>query len=1095
MDPSQLSQLLSHLRSADNEARKAAEEQLDSLSQSQPVWLMHALAEVCATTEDTGNVTLVLILLRKLFNTSTDPALTGGAEPVPVFGTADAATQAAVKGRLLQVLGTAAYGPQRGSAGACVSALAVAINKGGQQWDELWTSIFQILGAAESDNELKAICCDIIATVAGSMTDFLLQQRAPLTQGLGLCLGSSGSNTKVVKESAFKAIVALVPLGFQSDFGPLVPAMLGSIQECLNAGHWDTAETLLMCIVQGLADSPQLFEQQGMALLTGLMQVATSAETPAKVRHSAVEGLLTFCEELPKAARKVPRFVTSFFELLFQYSLSPEFPESWDTSNSVLEDEDELDEVSDYLIACSGLDRMAQAIGGRKLKDTAQRLFMENIPSPDWKHRHAAVSLICHVTEGMQAAFAKQIGALVAAIVPCIADESKYVRSMALETFAQLCQDFAPHPQVEFHGQFLPPVIGALRDPIPHVAASAARCLDSAFDSVITDEMDEDDDDIEEYARMFAPYAGQVCNDCVTLIQSTNVESAREAALGALSSLISTVKDQMTPFTAALVPVFQAVLAQPDSPEIMDSKCKAIECVTLLATGVGKEAMGGYAQSICEFLQAICQQGIKNDDPRFRFVLRGWTCMIECLKQDSMPYVDGIMPMLLGLMDLDCDIVLVEANVGDEDEDEADAAAGIECVRIVIPGVGERVAKVHTSLIEDKELACNIVSSIMMELGTNLSNYFPQIARSAIKLLDFKANDSIRESGALLLTSVMEAYVEMGSPDSQALAAEALPPLLNALAEEPEADITGTLMECVSNCVAAFPAIVTAQNVRIISEKLQVTLDQQVKLRRAVMGKKAGEQDEDELDDLEGQDAGLCENIRCTTDLIGTLLERAGPIFGPIFSERFFPTVAAWLQPSEDDFFVSRGLVIICDFVEHAAAQVALVLPTLMSSSLAFATSRTDEGVLQSDFYLINNLLQYLSNPANNASGVNAAAFAAQCQQALAAYLAAPMAATEDYRSTTDNAISTYVTLLQCFGEALGPQTVSQMLQALASALPCADDDIEARRVHDRVLSWVTGSHPMLAANPGADQALVARIKAAKPDFLSDAAKEQLARM
>lgn len=66
----------------------------------------------------------------------------------------------------------------------------------------------------------------------------------------------------------------------------------------------------------------------------------------------------------------------------------------------------------------------------------------------------------------------------------------------------------------------------------------------------------------------------------------------------------------------------------PDSPEVMSVKCKAIECVTLLACGVGKEVFAPYTKSVCDYLTQLCANGLRNDDSRFRFVLRGWTCMV-----------------------------------------------------------------------------------------------------------------------------------------------------------------------------------------------------------------------------------------------------------------------------------------------------------------------------------------------------------------------------------------------------------------------------------------------------------------------------------
>lgn len=1071
MDQNQLLQLLAGLRSADNEMRKAAEAQYDSIIQAQAPWMMSALAEVCATSQDTGVVTIGLILLRKLFGAG-------------VFEGADEASQETVKGRLLEILQSAAFGPQRGSAAACVSALAVRVFGQKKDWTVLWESVFHILGSGDSGNELKTVCCEIISTTASTMTSYFTSHADCLAAGLKNCLVAPG-DSMALKAAAFSAAITLATLGMCKQMSPLVPEMIKIIHERLGVQDWENAEKLTSSIIEGITQVSQLFDDHTAALLSGMMQVAATPSVGATARHMAIESLLSYCEEQPKTVRRVADFAIAFFQLLFQYTLNPDFDETWDTTE---DGDDDLEEQSDYVIGCAGLDRIASALGGRKLQATAQQLFAENIQSTDWKRRNAAISLILYSAEGMSNVFEKHLTQLLTAILPALHDEVKYVRSVALDCIGQLSQDFAPTIQVNCHALMLPAVIEALRDPVPRVAASAASCLDAFFDNATGDEDDGDDDT----AAKFAPYVERCCVDCVALLNSTQLMFVRERALSALSSVTSTCKSQLTPYVANLVPVYQEVLALPDSAEVMESKCKAIECVTLLACGVGKEAFGGYASGICTYLSSLAASGLKNDDPRFRFLLRGWTCMVECLQDDSLPYLQGVMPMLISLMNLECDVVVEEAEVGDA-EDEGEQEPGVESIRLVIPGVGERVARFHSALIEDKELASNVVNAMLMELGGSLQPYLHDIATAAIGLLNFSVNSSIRENGALILQEVMEAYVSIQSPESHALARAALPNVMEALATESEEDVMETLMQTVSRCVSSFPDIITPENAKMVGDKLYAALEELVKQRNEVIEKKKSEQDEDELDSLEEKDEMLQANITSASELIGTLLERAGTVFAPIFSERFFPIIAQWLQPKVDDYFVSRAQVILCDFVEHAPSFVSGSLPTILNSALYFTTSRTDEDLLQSNFYLINQLVLYLGQYGTQC-GVSGDDFVVSAQTALVSYFNNPTSRKPDYQAATCNAVSAYVSMLQFFGQPLTP-VARQMLSTIVAFLPCGDDQVEAIRVHDRILGWVVQRNPILAADTDAAGQLIERIKAAKPDNLSAEAKQQLAAM
>ncbi|CCW62861.1 unnamed protein product [Phytomonas sp. EM1] len=1085
MVEAQLKQLLDDLRSPDNEVRKAAEAQYDTAVQSTPEWLMHALSEICAVTEDSATCSIGLILLRKLFNLRPSP-----------FDTADAAAKETIKGRMLQVLGTAAFGKQRGSAAACVSALAVRVFELHQDWDELWKSIFDVIGAPESQADLKAVCCEIISTTASTMTEFFKAHIDLLIVGLRNCLQTQGAAFDA-KSAAFEAAISLATLGFSAKVSTLVPVMLEVVQERLNAQDWDSAEAFTSSIVEGISNSPQLFEGHAVELLTGMMQVAATPSVSANARYMAVESLLSFCEEQPKIARKVPQFPTTFFNLLFQYLLNAEYGDNWD--NTLDEEGEDLEEQNDFAIGANGLDRITTAIGGRKLQGTAQKLFTDNIFSTEWRNKCAALVLICYTSEGFVNVFQQQLKKLVPIILSCVTNEVKYVRYSSLECLGQMCQDFGPNLQLEMHSQMLLPIIEALRDPVPRVAASAALCLNSFFHELYEPE-DEDDENDDKYAAEFEPYVKPCCIEGVNLIHSTQYMFVREAALGMLSSLTAAVKDKLTPYVHDLVPVYQEVLRLPDTPDVLKCKCKAIECVTLLASSAGKEVFKPYAHEVCTYLSSLTMSGISNDDLRFRFVLRAWTCMVECLKDEVLPYMQSVIPLLISVMNTKCDLQMEDVEVGGGDDANTstkdDEKKGVELIRVIVPGAGEKVVKVHTSLIEDKDLAMIIINAIVTELGEALSPHFYEIANIAVEQLSFQANSSIRENGALIVDGILKVYKKNQSQEGLQLAQFALNPLLDALAEEEEKDVMETFMSILGTIVDSYPEIVTEESVRVISEKLLATLNELIKQRAEIVTKMSQEQDEDEIDNLEETDDELKSSISSATDLIGTLLEKSSTIFGPYFAQSFLPLIAGWLQPSEDDFNVQRGQVVLCDFVEHAPGFVASSLPTILSTTLAFTGSRKDEDLLQSNFYLINQLVQYLGSQMNLAEpNVNGADFALHAQQALVPYFSSNESQTLLYEHCTCNAVSAYVSMLHYFYQPL-MSNVTSMLETIVANLPCKGDTIEAKRVHDRLLLWITQNHPVLQGVPeNVRQVIMRKLVEADASCLSDAARAQLMQM
>ncbi|KAG5496276.1 hypothetical protein JKF63_02577 [Porcisia hertigi] len=1081
MDSDNLIVLLSGLRSADNQARKSAEEHYNSMVASNPVWMMCALAEISATSQDLGVRTISVVLLRKVFNTTPSP-----------YAASDAATRASVKGHMLAVINSACQGGLRTPAAACVSALAVQIFKEKEDWDELWTSVMTILGDVEGDAALKTICCEIVQTTSMAMAGFFQTHADTLAKGLGTCFAQA-TDSADLKKAAFETTIRLSNVGMADHLRPLVPKMLGIIEAYLNQGEWESVESMLEATVDGISSNISLFQHDAEHLLGLMMQVAAAPQVDAGARHMAVELMLTYCEEVPKTVRKVPQFASSFFELLFQYTLNPDYGANWDVTARD-NDEDNLEENSDLVIGSSGLDRISNALGGRKLQKTAQTLFAQNINSPQWQHRNAAVLLICYAGEGMRTVFASQLPSLVQMVVPHVKDESKYVRANALDCLAQLSQDFTPELQMKVHGAVLPAVVAALRDDVPRVATCAANCLDSFIDSVTGDEdEDEEEDGLDEFRAILHPYVEVMCSDCVAMIRGTQHYFVREAALGVLSSVSSTCKGMLLPYVEGLVPVYQEVLSFPDTPEAMKTKCKAIECVTLLACGVGRDAFAKYSHDVCNYLKGLCAGGLTNDDPRTRFVMRGWTCMVECLKDQAQPYLCTVIPILLNMMSMECDMEIANVGVGEDDDDDEKLPDGVEKMRFVIPGVGERVVTIHTSLIEDKELASNVMFAMLKDLGVGLAPYFRDIANAAIGQLSFIAGESIRESGASMLDEILKCYEEMKDPAAQQLAEAALPKLMEALGEEAENSVMEAMLQSIGRCVSVHPEFMSPTNTALVCDKVMAALEAVVKRRDECLEKKATENDEDELDALEVEDEEVQLTISSVCDLIGTLLSSSREVFAAPFLAKAFPVLGQWLQASTDDFYMTRAAGILSDFVTHAPQSIVPSLPQICASSLTIASSSTNDELLQSDFYLMNVIVQLLGLHTTTNMGVDGSEYARHVQQLAAKYFSSDLAKKEEYTHCTCNVVSLYVSLLNFYGTTTLQELATAMLTEVGKALPAKDDEIEARRIHDVVLGWVTSQHPILQALPGSAAGFLSCLKAANPNCLSEQAKQYLA--
>ena len=1076
MSQQEFESLLLTMVSPENISRKHAEETYEQIRAADTLWTMHALVEVCAASQVPSVSTMGLILLRKTF-----------ASTVDCYDNAPADVKAAVRLRMIDIFAQSATTKNAKSAAACISALAAKVVKLNEQWNELWENLFATILSPSSTSPHRGACCEVLYHTATALaTTYLKGHMQQLATGLNNCLLDPDN---AVKKSAFEALQAITAIVDKKKdlphFRPLVQTMLTSISGALAGADWDGATSLCSALADCAEHNADLFEQHTTPLLQAMMQVASSPQVSKESRHMAVEVMCSYCDSDPKAIRKVAGFSKSLFELLFQYMLNPEIPDDWDNTQDDEEAQD-AEGVTDIDIGCTSLDRVATALKAKQLKEIAQKLFMENVHAEHWQQRNAALVLLTYVSEGLQKPFSEQLGSILTFITPLTQDGHKMVRYSAVTCLSQFCNDFAPQIQMEHHAPVLAALRQSLLDPIPRVQTTAAAAINSFFDNA-----EDGDDDDEAVANRLTPYVHECCGDLVNLFNGSPHLFVKGDCLGALSAIIATCKKGLTPYVDFLVPLFQSVLTSPDTGNTDNDKvlrimrCKAVECTTLLACGVGKDHFAAYSHPVCQYLNSVLREGLSNDDPRLRYILRGWTCMVEGLKEDVLPYLTEVLPPLLAVANLECDLEVVDNEVGDED-DQQDEDDDVKLIKVCLPGHGETTVRVHTSLIEDKELATTIILSFVDELGAKLGVHLDDITTMACKLLDFSATADIRENGAQILASLAPAYKAVSAEKALEFAHHVIPLLMKAAADENDMSVAQEYLLAVSKAfdapsVSCAPEIVT--NTASLIHQILVA---SVKRRNELLAKKKAEEDEDELDALEDDDYNEQNLLHECTKAIQSMLRSCTATFVPLFESHFLKTVEELVAPQMDENDVKTGLSMLCDYLEFG--KTLTFLPTIASTFIQFS-SNEDEAVAQASFYGLG-LVADVCHSSLPAGDVTSVQFASQVSHIMLTYLSSPHARKEEYEHTTCNAVSTALKVIDYYGTA-GAFDAARLFNTCIGFLPTSGDDVESCRLHELLLRWVVNANPIIGSN---SLVVVHALKRAKPDMMNEATRQELTR-
>lgn len=1073
------------MSSANNEQRQPAEAAYNETKSTQPGFLVQALIEVGCNSTNTPAALLALVLLRKNFSD-----LWASIEGF------DEEQRKHIQNSLLTRFGdpNTPHNVRKATASAIANLAAKLSQNGRNAWPQLWELLLRTAGDEGANAALRAMCLEVFAQVATVLvTTYFAPQLPQLVEMLSKCMshGDAALRTKAmecVAEFVHVCESAQMPLLRQTAI-----SMVNGYAASCRAGDSDEAMLQSTHIRNIIEESDYTYFQDVYPpLLEAMYNCASNNSLDSDARHMAIGCIMSLGGKC-KAVKNNSAFVKKVFDLLFQYMLHPEMDADWEATYEKEEDEEK---TTDFDAGAQGCDRLAHIIKGKAMEQLAAPCIMQNVSSDNWKARAAALTLLTYVFEGAAKSFVAHLDMIVKqVIVPRISDPHPYVRYCAIQCVAQLSSDLCPAFQEKYGGLVLPLVAEKLAGSTPEcprIMTLAACTINTFFDELDNSKPDDEEEDNrilpeeQRYAstRFADPFLQPVCGALFTALQGPKPVFVHSECLAALSSVIQLYEARVKPFTDQIVQCCGHFLQYAGTgPDATLIRCRAIECTTLTGSYVGKQFFP-QSHQVCTYLLDLLESGLEQNDMRLRYVLRGWTCMVECLGPDVLQYLSKVMRPLLNIAQSNVDAERIEKEVGDEELQDTDE---IKHVRICVPGKGEQILRMHTGLIEDKDLAVTILLNFTEELKGAMHPYLGELTNTALPLLKFQAMSETRESAAEMLRSlvtVVEKSDERNNLDQYIC--HVVPALFEAIDEEAEQGTVQVMLGALSGILSkASPGIlpdgIAVEAARMMHEiyELSVKSIEQLQTENA--------EDEEEKEEKDGaieEEADLLQD--CAT-CIGQLL-RIVPTFNQIFEERFLPMTATLLNPAHEITHHKIAIHLLCEFVEHSQ-NVAAHLPNAVNTFMGFA-QHADPDVAQAAMF---GLCMTVEAAAKLPRSENIATFINNTSSLTRRFLSHGNAKIEDWLGVTINCVSAALRIIKHFGDAVDAH---KLFESCANHFPISeeDDEVEAARIHDLLAQWCcTPDHPILGAQSPYRQRTVQMLKGVK--YMSDQAREAVSKL
>ena len=1047
--PAQIEGVIAMLRAIlapDNTARKQQEAELQSLRLNHPNELVLCLLSALRQVPEAGVRTLAAVLLRQMVTAlqASTSALWSKLTP---------AVKAAVKNTVLEAARAEPEKGVRKRIGDLVGELgATVLTDESEAWPELLPFLFQLVAGGEAS--LVASALHIFAGLFTFVHESLMQQKAEIYQIFATALASNSIEVKVCASEALAAFLSVVDLKEVLEFKQLTQPTLVAAYSVIEQSELDgkefmenlvtIAETEAKFFYESFEIAVEFMERVfGLNVDFGLKSLTLEMITcVAERKHKLMSGNQALCQ---RVLEKIFRLMLSVDKEVDATWLRP--PEGYKEREDEDEDEDEI-EIDYAKIGRKVIQRLLESIGDTYLLPLViaaiQNLLQD---TSDWRNKYAALMTASQL--GQFIGEPEKIAGLIPILTAhCGADMPPKIRYAVYHCIEHLSEDLEDEFKEPHHAQIAAMLQQGMSDPVPRVVAQAVRAVGEFFSNCS-----------QQIARTYSAAFLQLLN---SMIVPATPSIVIENALTALANIADANKEQFAATYEHMVPFLISLIRSYTAKEYKQLRGKAIECLTLMCSAVGKDVFAPRVTEVVSLLREIQESQLAPNDPQISYLLSAWQRLCVALKSDFSVYLPHVVPGLLSMA-----AVTAAGSIDSNPTDTLDLEAMLK---------DEKKGKVSvsTSDTEDKVVALETLLTIVDSMKAAYMPFVEQTIQLVLPLVNYTINEDIRAAAAGILGGLLTTVRESGDPEavpkSSAMGKVFLNVIHPALVTEFEADTMVAQLQAIKSIVEV-PGVVhmTAEEVLKLGQEMIKLLEKSLEKRKKneeIDKTIPADSDEDEAnafgDLLKSEEDRVHTSI---SEVFGALFKTHTQLSIPIVKYLYENVLRLFVDPSAREEDHKFGVYLIDDIIEFVGPTlVPDQWPMLSEAILRYAVSPND-AVRQAACYGLGIL-------ATRTDPTVFIQWSESILKALAAAIAVPVGkSSKSHGHARDNAIA-------AIGRILKHQTVdtSYWLPYWAQLLPIRHDKVEARLMHEQLATFVTQNIQLILQPDGAFHPLLPHI-------------------
>ncbi|EKX36526.1 hypothetical protein GUITHDRAFT_117306 [Guillardia theta CCMP2712] len=814
----------------------------------------------------------------------------------------------------------------------------------------------------------------------------------------------------------------------QAKLQSLLPKMISVLQDAFQSGSRDKSRTCLSALIDLTAQDPGFVKPSIEQLLASAHAVTGNAEVDDDLRSLAMELIVTYVENKPALARKIPQLTENCLPVMMSMVEAIEEEADWYKNVGDEEDKDEVEELVRY--GEESMERFFLAMGGNRISSTVVSIILNKLNSDKWQHQYSALRALALLLSCAEKSLASNIPHVLETINKFMAGGMQMVTWAALGALAALCTCFAPTVQEEYHHVVLPSLQRLMSSSHERIRSRAAKCLVD-----FTAECE------EEHEEILLKYSDELIASLLSILGSGSIPQ-QKCAITAVSSLASALNENFVRYYNHLMPGLLSILSSSDhsvGEDYRDLCGRAMESISCIADAVGTEHFSKDAPAVMNLLMSFHERN-QTGDAQMSYFLQACCRISRSMGQSFLQYLPHLLPQVYGYAGLDPKLDMQEA---DQEEGEMDGEATI----VSIKGMGKMRVSINIKELEDKALGFNVLAALAESLK---ENFLPELKRASeilIPGLTYKLSTSVRRAAVDSMPKLLvcaRAGMEKGmmsEGDLVLLMGQMWPFLLQACLVETEVDeqenILTNIAECLDACMASS---LDDQQLARLCETIKMIVDD-------IVASPSQEEEEEE----EEEDTMMMTMVEVISSALKVFKSR----FARKMQTSLLPVYGQVLSNAKSlDMHKCAALNCLCEVMEHGEDVARSNLNNIAAACLQFSC-HDDAAVRRSACFGLAVCAER--------GGDGFAPFIPKALEVLHAVATHPSSREEGNGEATDNAVDAVGRICKF---QIKTANAGEILPTWVSWLPIKDDVDCAKTCHAYLAELLELQHPAAVQQP-----------------------------